>query len=98
MEKLVGMPELFSDQSPWGSVHYAYGIFTESVGRLRKLYPSVHFYEGLPNIILEQPDKVLDKTKKNLVILDDLGEECENNTAVTNLYSRIKDQIHIWER
>ena len=69
MESLVATPSLFSDTKAWDSVHYAFGVFNSSVGRLRNIYHHTQFYDGLPKAILEHPENVFDPKKKNLLIL-----------------------------
>ena len=64
---------------------YAYGIYQPAFDNLEKDIPNLTLHEGIPN---EEMIRGLDSSKHNLLILDDLMEECAKSKHMSIMATR----------
>ena len=65
-------------------VLWCYGEYQDVYHHLASVAPHVNFVEGFPDDLLSS----LDRTKRNLVVIDDLMSETGNNKKVTELFTK----------
>lgn len=81
---LKNKEEMFPDDPP-SRVLYCYGVWQDLFEEMEERLASIYFHKGLPSI--EQIEEFTDGLH-NVIILDDLMEECVKNAEIENLFTR----------
>ena len=76
--------EMFGDNPP-SNILYCYGVWQELFEQMEEEIPNIVFLKGLPSL---QQIEEFSGSKHNIIILDDLMEECVKNPEVENLFTR----------
>ena len=83
VQKVLTNPYLWEE--PIDKIHYYYGIESESLKKMKELFPSANFTYGLPED-LETP---FDPNLNEVAVFDDLGAEIEQSKEFCQFLSRI---------
>ena len=66
------------------NILWCFGAYQDAYDRLSNDVPNIRFVEGFPEDLLSS----LDRTKRNLVVIDDLMSESGNNKKITELFTK----------
>lgn len=66
------------------NIVWCFGAYQDAYDRLSNTNPDIRFVEGLPEDLLPS----LDRTKRNLVVIDDLMSESGDNKKITELFTK----------
>ena len=66
------------------NIIWCYGEYQDAYDHLASLVPQIRFVEGYPDDLLQS----FDRTRRNLVVIDDLMSESGNNAKVTELFTK----------
>ncbi len=69
---------------PIDNIIWCYGEYQDVYDHLASLVPQIRFIDGFPADLLQS----LDRTQRNLVVIDDLMSESGNNAKVTELFTK----------
>ena len=66
------------------NIIWCYGEYQDAYDHLASLVPQIRFVEGYPDDLLQS----LDRSQRNLIVIDDLMSESGNNGKVTELFTK----------
>ena len=66
------------------NIIWCYGEYQDAYDHLARVVPEIRFVEGFPDDLLQS----LDRTQRNIIVIDDLMSETRNNTKVTELFTK----------
>ena len=68
-----------------------YREYQDGYDHLASLVPEIRFVEGIPADLLQS----LDRTQRNVIVIDDLMSESINNTKVSDLFTKGSHHINL---
>ncbi len=69
---------------PPDNIIWCYGEYQYGYDHLASLVPEIRFVEGIPVDLLQS----LDRTQRNVIVIDDLMAQSSNNTKVSDLFTK----------
>ena len=86
--KTVFSKRLFTSQGiidpPPDNIIWCYGEYQDAYHHMASLVPEILFVEGIPDNLLQS----LDRTQRNIIVIDDLMSESGNNKKVSELFTK----------
>ena len=86
--KRVFSKRLFTSQGiidpPPDNIIWYYGEYQDAYHHMASLVPEILFVEGIPDNLLQS----LDRTQRNIIVIDDLMSESGNNKKVSELFTK----------
>ena len=93
--KTVFTKQLFTSKGiidpPPDNIIWCYGEYQDGYDHLASLVPEIRFVEGIPADLLHS----LDRTQRNVIVIDDLMSESSNNTKVSDLFTKGSHHINL---
>ena len=80
-EMIEGAPE---------NIIWCYGIYQSAYDEMLRSVPNILFVEGVPNDL----ESMINPSKRNLVVIDDLMQELSNDPRITSLFTKGCHQNH----
>ena len=72
---IYGVPE---------NIIWCYGVYQSAYDGMQRSIPNIHFVEGVPSDL----ESMINPSKRNLVVIDDLMQELSNDPRITSLFTK----------
>ena len=66
------------------NIIWCYGIYQPAYDEMLRSVPNIHFVEGVPSDL----ESMINPSKRNLVVIDDLMQELSNDPRITSLFTK----------
>ena len=83
VKRLISAGETVVDGPP-DNIVWLYGEYQSTYDEMRKSVDNIHFIEGFP----QDMESLIDPSKRNLVVIDDLMAELSGDTRVMNMFTK----------
>ena len=83
VKRLLELGEDMIEGAP-ENIIWCYGIYQPAYDEMQRNIPNIHFVEGVPSHL----ESMINPSKRNLVVIDDLMQELSNDQRITSLFTK----------